>query len=67
MTPLDILKKFLTIVKMILNLPDVRLLRPRTLVIYDNLKKEIFYIINIFNDEKIKNYQKNMKKLNRTF
>ena len=41
-----------------LNLPDVRLLRPRTLVIYDNLKKEIFYIINIFNDEKITNYQK---------
>jgi len=41
-----------------LNLPDVRLLRPRTLVIHDNLKKEIFYIINIFNDEKISNYQK---------
>ncbi len=41
-----------------LNLPDVRLLRPRTLVIHDNLKKEIFYIINIFNDENITNYQK---------
>jgi len=41
-----------------LNLPDVRLLRPRTLVIYDNFKKEIFYIANIFNDEKISNYQK---------
>ncbi|WP_428081224.1 anthranilate synthase component I [Candidatus Pelagibacter sp.] len=41
-----------------LNLPDVRLMRPRTLVIHDNLKKEIFYIINVFNDEKIKNYQK---------
>ena len=41
-----------------LNLPDVRLLRPRTLVIHDNLKKEIFYIVNIFNDEKIINYQK---------
>ncbi len=41
-----------------LNLPDVRLLRPRTLVIHDNLKKEIFYIVNIFNDEKIKDYQK---------
>jgi anthranilate synthase component 1 len=41
-----------------LNLPDVRLLRPRTLVIHDNLKKEIFYIINIFNDEKIINYQR---------
>ena len=41
-----------------LNIPDVRLLRPRTLVIHDNLKKEIFYIINIFKDEKIINYQK---------
>ena len=41
-----------------LNLPDVRLLRPRTLVIHDNLKKKIFYIINIFNDEKILNYKK---------
>ncbi len=41
-----------------LNLPDVRLMRPRTLIIHDNLKKEMFYIINIFNDEKIANYQK---------
>ena len=41
-----------------LNLPDVRLLRPRTLVIHDNLKKEIFYIINVFKDEKINSYQK---------
>tara|TARA_B100001057_G_scaffold194742_1_gene195561 strand:- start:33 stop:1493 length:1461 start_codon:yes stop_codon:yes gene_type:complete len=40
-----------------LNVPDVRLLRPRTLVIHDNLKKEIFYICNIYKDEKIKNYQ----------
>jgi len=40
-----------------LKLPDVRLLRPRTLVIHDNLKKKIFYIINIFNDEKIPNYK----------
>ena len=40
-----------------LKLPDVRLLRPRTLVIHDNLKKKIFYIINIFNDEKISNYK----------
>ena len=41
-----------------LNLPDVRLLRPKTLVIHDNLKKEIFYINNIFKDEIITNYQK---------
>ena len=40
-----------------LKLPDVRLLRPRTLVIHDNLKKKIFYIVNIFNDEKIPNYK----------
>ena len=31
-----------------LSVPDVRLLRPRTLIIHDNLKKKIFYIINIF-------------------
>ncbi len=41
-----------------LKLPDVRLLRPKTLIIHDNLKKEIFFINNIFRDEKIKNYQK---------
>ena len=41
-----------------LNIPDVRLLRPRILVIHDNLKKEIFYIINVFKDEKIENYKK---------
>ena len=41
-----------------LNLPDVRLLRPRTLIIHDNLKKEIFFINNIFKDEKINNYKK---------
>ncbi len=41
-----------------LNIPDVRLLRPRTLIIHDNFKKEIFYIRNIYKDEKIKNYQK---------
>jgi len=41
-----------------MKVPDVRLLRPRTLVIHDNLKRKIFYIINVFNDENIKNYPK---------
>ena len=41
-----------------LKVPDVRLLRPKTLVIHDNLKKKIFYIINVFYDEKIKDYSK---------
>ena len=44
-------------------LPDVRLLRPRTLVIHDNLKKEIFYICNIFKDEKITNYENRYKEI----
>ena len=46
-----------------LKLPDVRLLRPRTLIIHDNLKKKIFYIINIFKDEKIKDYKKKYFKI----
>jgi len=46
-----------------LKIPDVRLLRPRTLVIHDNLKKKIFYIINIFKDEKINNYEDKYNKI----
>jgi len=41
-----------------LKIPDVRLLRPQTLIIHDNLKKKIFYIINIFADENIKDYRR---------
>ena len=40
-----------------LNLPDVRILRPKTLIIHDNYKKKIFFIINVFKDEKINNYK----------
>ena len=46
-----------------LNLPDVRLLRPRTLIIHDNLKKKIHYIVNVFKDEKISNYQKKFEEI----
>jgi len=46
-----------------LNIPDVRLMRPRTLIIHDNLKKEIFYINNIFKDEEITNYKKKYNKI----
>ena len=41
-----------------LKLPDVRLMRPKILIIHDNLKKKIFFIINVFEDEKINNYKK---------
>ncbi len=46
-----------------LKIPDVRLLRPKTLIIHDNLKKKIFYIINVFKDEKIKDYKKKYFKI----
>tara|TARA_B100001996_G_scaffold140682_1_gene106982 strand:+ start:77 stop:1534 length:1458 start_codon:yes stop_codon:yes gene_type:complete len=39
-----------------LKIPDVRLARPKSLIIYDNLKKKIYYIENIFADTPIKNY-----------
>tara|TARA_A100000164_G_scaffold375872_1_gene411764 strand:- start:461 stop:1915 length:1455 start_codon:yes stop_codon:yes gene_type:complete len=47
-----------------LQIPDVRLFRPRILIVHDNLKKKIFYIVNIFHDEKIKNYNKKYKEIN---
>ena len=40
-----------------LKIPDVRLSRPRNLVIYDNLKKKIHYIENVYADTKIENYK----------
>ena len=30
-----------------LNIPDIRLMRPKNLIIYDNVKKKIFYIENV--------------------
>jgi len=39
-----------------LKIPDVRISRPKNLVIYDNLKKKIYYVENVFGDTKIKNY-----------
>jgi len=40
-----------------LKIPDIRLSRPKNLVIYDNLKKKIYYIENVYSDTKIKNYK----------
>ena len=40
-------------------------MRPRTLIIHDNLKKRIYFIINVFKDEKIKNYQKKYSNIKR--
>jgi anthranilate synthase component 1 len=41
-----------------LKIPDIRLIRPKTIIIHDNLKKKIYFIINCFGDQKIENYKK---------
>tara|TARA_Y100000590_G_scaffold40755_1_gene43515 strand:- start:1183 stop:2640 length:1458 start_codon:yes stop_codon:yes gene_type:complete len=41
-----------------LNIPDARILRPKNLIIHDNFKKKIYFLVNCFSDEKIKNYNK---------
>ena len=41
-----------------LNIPDARIIRPTKLVIYDNFKKKIYFIVNCFSDEKINDYSK---------
>ena len=50
-----------------LKIPDVRLARPKNLVIYDNVKKKIFYIENVYSDTKIKNYKKEFDGINKRF
>lgn len=42
-----------------LNIPDLKLMRPQLVIIYDNEKKKIFFIQNIFKKYK-KNYLKNI-------
>ena len=41
-----------------LKIPDSRILRPKNLIIHDNVKKKLFFIVNVFSDEKINNFKK---------
>ena len=50
-----------------LKIPDVRILRPKNLIIYDDLKKKIFYLSNIFADNKISNYFDEYNKIKKEF
>ncbi len=57
-----------------LKIPDIRIIRPKTLIIHDNLYKKVYFIINCFADEKISNYSKyylnqieNIKNLKKLF
>ncbi len=49
-----------------INIPDIRLIRPKNLIIYDNIKRKIFFIENIFSDQKISDYQLEYEKIKNT-
>ena len=46
-----------------LKIPDARIIRPRNLVIFDNVKKKLFFIVNSFSDEKINNFKAKYEKI----
>ena len=46
-----------------LKIPDIRIMRPTTIVVHDNLKKKIFFIKNCFSDQKILNYSKKFSEI----
>ncbi len=46
-----------------LKLPDARIIRPRELIVHDNIKKKLYFIINVFSDEKINNYKIRYEKI----
>ena len=50
-----------------LKIPDVRLSRPKNLIIYDNLKKKIYYVENIYADIKIQNYKETYNSILKRF
>ena len=50
-----------------LKIPDVRLSRPKNLIIYDNFKKKIHYIENIYADTKIKDYKSTYTEIKKKF
>ena len=50
-----------------LKIPDVRISRPKNLIIYDNLKKKIFYIENVYADTNIKNYKETYENILKRF
>ena len=50
-----------------LKIPDVRISRPKNLIIYDNLKKKIYYIENVYADTKIKSYRETYESIIKRF
>ncbi len=50
-----------------IDIPDIRLMRPKNLIIYDNIKSKVFYIENIFKEQKINNYELEYTNIKNTF
>jgi len=48
-----------------LNIPDSRILRPRNIIVHDNVDKKLFFIVNIFKDEKIIDFKKKYSQINK--
>jgi len=48
-----------------LNIPDARILRPRNIIVHDNFDKKLYFIVNIFNDQKIKNLNNKFSQINK--
>ncbi len=46
-----------------LKIPDIRLMRPKTIIIHDNQEKQIYFIANCFADERINNYENYYSKM----
>ena len=48
-----------------LNIPDSRILRPRNIIVHDNIDKKLYFVVNIFNDEKINDFNKKFSQINK--
>jgi len=48
-----------------LNIPDSRILRPRNIIVHDNIEKKLYFIVNIFSDEKINNFNQKFSEINK--
>ena len=50
-----------------LKIPDVRLSRPKNLIIYDNFSKKVHYVENVYADNKFKNYEEEYDNIKNRF
>ena len=48
-----------------LDIPDCRILRPRNIIVHDNVDKKLYFIVNIFKDEKIINISEKFSEVNK--